>query len=146
VILVNKWDLIEKTSETILTFQQRIKERIAPFRDVPIIFTSAITKQRIHKVLEVAVHVFENRRRKIPTAQLNRIMLEAIENNPPPSVKGKYVKIKYVTQLPTHAPSFAFFCNLPQYIKEPYRRFLENRLRESYDFNGVPIQIFFRKK
>jgi len=146
VILVNKWDLIEKTSDTILTFQQRIKERIAPFRDVPIIFTSAITKQRIHKVLEVAVRVFENRRRKIPTAQLNRIMLETIENNPPPSVKGKYIKIKYVTQLPTHAPSFAFFCNLPQYIKEPYRRFLENRLRESYNFTGVPIQIFFRKK
>lgn len=146
VILVNKWDLIEKTSNTIRTFQQLIQERIAPFRDVPIIFTSAITKQRIHKVLEVAVHVYENRIRKIPTAKLNNIMLETIEKNPPPSVKGKYVKIKYVTQLPTHAPSFAFFCNLPQYIKEPYRRFLENRLRESFDFTGVPIQIFFRKK
>jgi GTP-binding protein len=146
VILVNKWDLVEKNSKTIQTFQQQINERIAPFRDVPVIFTSAITKQRIHKVLEVAIRVFENRRRKIPTAQLNRIMLETIEKNPPPSVKGKYIKIKYVTQLPTHAPSFAFFCNLPQYIKEPYRRFLENRLRESFDFTGVPIQIFFRKK
>lgn len=146
VILVNKWDLIEKTSNTTRTVQQQIQERIAPFRDVPIIFTSAITKQRIHKVLEEAVRVFENRRKKIPTARLNNIMLEIIEKNPPPAVKGKYVKIKYITQLPTHAPSFAFFCNLPQYIKEPYRRFLENRLRESFNFTGVPIQIFFRKK
>ena len=146
VILVNKWDLIKKNSETIQTFQQQIKEKIAPFRDVPIIFTSAITKQRIHKVLEVAIRVFENRRKKIPTARLNKSMLEYIEKNPPPSVKGKHIKIKYAAQLPTHAPSFAFFCNLPQYIKEPYRRFLENRLRESFDFTGVPIQIFFRKK
>ncbi len=146
VILINKWDLIEKNSQTIRTFQQQIKEKIAPFRDVPIIFTSAITKQRIHKVLEVAVRVFENRRKKIPTARLNKVMLETIEKNPPPSVKEKYIKIKYVTQLPTHAPSFAFFCNLPQYIKEPYRRFLENQLRENFNFTGVPVQIFFRKK
>ncbi len=146
VILVNKWDLIAKNSDTIRTFQQQIKEKIAPFRDVPIIFTSAITKQRIHKVLEVATLVFENRRQRIPTARLNKVMLETIEKNPPPSVKGKYIKIKYVTQLPTHAPSFAFFCNLPQYIKEPYRRFLENQLRENFNFTGVPLQIFFRKK
>lgn len=146
VILVNKWDLVEKTTNTTRAFQQIIMEKIAPFRDVPVIFTSALTKQRIHKVLEVAIQVYENRRRKIPTARLNKIMLESIEKNPPPAVKGKYIRIKYVTQLPTHAPSFAFFCNLPQYIKEPYMRYLENRMRDNFEFNGVPIQIFFRKK
>jgi len=146
VLLVNKWDLIEKETKTTLAFQEIIMERIAPFRDVPIIFTSAITKQRIHKVLEVAIEVYENRNRKIPTSQLNKIMLECIEKYPPPAVKGKYVRIKFVTQLPTHAPSFAFFCNLPQYVKESYSRFLENRLRENFTFTGVPIQIFLRKK
>ena len=146
VILVNKWDLIDKTTNTTREFQQVVMEKIAPFRDVPVIFTSAITKQRIHKVLEIAIQVYENRRRRIPTGRLNKVMLESIEKNPPPAVKGKYIKIKYVTQLPTHAPSFAFFCNLPQYIKEPYMRFLENRLRENFEFTGVPIQIFFRKK
>ena len=146
VLLVNKWDLIEKETKTTLAFQEIIMERIAPFRDVPIIFTSAITKQRIHKVLEVAIEVYENRNRKIPTSQLNKIMLECIEKYPPPAIKGKYVRIKFVTQLPTHAPSFAFFCNLPQYVKEPYSRFLENRLRENFTFTGVPIQIFLRKK
>jgi GTP-binding protein len=146
VILVNKWDLIEKDSKTSLEFKKIIMDKIAPFRDVHIIFTSAITKLRIHKVLEVAIQVYENRKKKIPTARLNKVMLECIEKNPPPATKGKYIRIKFVTQLPTLAPSFAFFCNLPQYIKEPYRRFLENRLRENFEFTGVPIQIFFRKK
>jgi GTP-binding protein len=146
VILVNKWDLINKQSQTVREETRIIKERIAPFQDVPIIFTSAITKQRIFKVLETAIEVYENRRKKIPTSSLNEIMLEAIRNQPPPSFKGKYIKIKYVTQLPTYSPSFAFFCNLPQYVREPYKRYLENRLRESFAFTGVPIQIFIRKK
>lgn len=146
VILVNKWDLIEKDSKTTLIFTQKILNKTAPFRDVPIIFISALYKQRIHKVLEVAIRVYGNRKRKIPTSSLNKVMLENIEKNPPPATKGKFIKIKFVTQLPTLAPSFAFFCNLPQYIKEPYRRYLENRLREHFEFTGVPIQIFFRKK
>lgn len=146
VILVNKWDLIEKETSTAKEYEKAIREKIAPFQDVPIIFTSAITKQRLQKVLESAIEVNENRQRKIPTAQLNEFMLEAINNYPPPSVKGKYIKIKYVTQLPTYSPSFAFFCNLPQYVREPYKRYLENRLREKFNFKGVPIQIFMRKK
>ena len=146
VVLVNKWDLIEKDSNTSRQFIKTIKDKLAPFQDVPVIFTSAITKQRIHKVLETATRVYENRKRKIPTSRLNQVMLKEISKNPPPSVKGKFVKIKYVTQLPTLAPSFAFFCNLPQYIKVPYKRYLENRLREHFEFTGAPIQIFFRKK
>lgn len=146
VVLVNKWDLIEKDSNTSRQFVKTIKDKLAPFQDVPVIFTSAITKQRIHKVLETATRVYENRKRKIPTSRLNQVMLKEISKNPPPSVKGKFVKIKYVTQLPTLAPSFAFFCNLPQYIKVPYKRYLENRLREHFEFTGAPIQIFFRKK
>ncbi|UCG27831.1 MAG: ribosome biogenesis GTPase Der [Bacteroidales bacterium] len=146
VLLVNKWDLIEKDTKTLRLFREKIIEKIAPFRDIPIIFTSAITRQRLHKVLETAIRVYENRKKKVPTGRLNNSMLEAIENNPPPAVKGKQIKIKYVVQLPTLAPSFAFFCNLPQYIKEPYKRYLENRIREHFDFTGVPIQIFFRKK
>jgi GTP-binding protein len=146
VILVNKWDLVEKQSQTVKEYTSVIKERIAPFQDVPIIFASAITKQRIFKVLETAIEVHENRRKKIPTSNLNEIMLEAVKNHPPPSFKGKYIKIKYVTQLPTYSPSFAFFCNLPQYVREPYKRYLENKLRESFNFTGVPIQIFIRKK
>ena len=146
VVLVNKWDLIEKDSNTSRQFIKTIKDKLAPFQDVPVIFTSAITKQRIHKVLETAIRVYENRKRKIPTSRLNQVMLKEISKNPPPSVKGKFVKIKYVTQLPTLAPSFAFFCNLPQYIKVPYKRYLENRLREHFEFTGAPIQIFFRKK
>lgn len=146
VVLVNKWDLIEKDSNTSRQFIKTIKDKLAPFQDVPVIFTSAITKQRIHKVLEMAIRVYENRKRKIPTSILNKVMLKEISKNPPPSVKGKFVKIKYVTQLPTLAPSFAFFCNLPQYIKVPYKRYLENRLREHFEFTGAPIQIFFRKK
>jgi len=146
VILVNKWDLIDKSTATAKHFTTEIKEKIAPFQDVPVFFTSAITRQRIHKVLEAAVKVHEHRKQRIPTSKLNKIMLEKITDYPPPSIKGKYIKIKYVTQLPTLAPSFAFFCNLPQYIKEPYKRYLENKLRENFNFTGVPIQIFFRKK
>ena len=146
VILVNKWDLIEKETNTAKAFEEAIKKRIAPFTDVPIIFTSVLHKQRIHKALEEIVQVHENRTRKITTSKLNEIMLEVIAHNPPPALKGKWIKIKFVTQLPTHAPSFAFFCNLPQYIKDPYKRFLENKLREHFDFRGVPIQIFMRKK
>lgn len=147
VILVNKWDLVKnKDSKTQKRFEEEIRNRIAPFRDVPILFTSTITKQRILKALEAAMEVYENRTKKIPTHQLNEVMLPVIDYYPPPAVKGKYIKIKYCTQLPTHSPTFAFYCNLPQYIKEPYKRYLENQLREKFNFTGVPIQIFFRKK
>jgi GTP-binding protein len=146
VVLVNKWDLIEKNSRTVEEYTREIKTRTAPFQDYPLIFVSAVNKQRIFRVLEEAVKVYRNRTRKIPTSQLNRIMLKAIEDNPPPAYKGKHIKIKYVTQLPTHAPSFAFFANLPQYLRDPYKRYLENRLRENFTFTGVPVQIFFRKK
>ncbi len=146
VILVNKWDLIEKDTDTSKEFTEKILQKIAPFKDVPIIFTSVITKQRIHKVLEEAKVVHENRKRKITTSKLNEVMLQAIEQHEPPSIKGKFVKIKYVTQLNTFYPSFAFFCNLPQYIKEPYKRYLENKLRENFDFRGSPIIIYMRKK
>lgn len=146
VILVNKWDLIEKDTNTTLEYEKAIKERIAPFRDVPIIFTSALTKQRLLKALELAIKTYENKTKKIKTSELNRVMLEVIEEFSPPSTKGKFVKIKYVTQLPTLFPSFAFYCNLPQYVKEPYKRFLENKIRENWDFKGCPIQIFMRKK
>ena len=129
-----------------LEYEEKIREQLAPFRDVPIIFTSTVTKQRIHKAIETAMEVFENRIRKIQTSKLNELMLGIIEATPPPSTKGKYIKIKYVQQLPTHAPSFAFFCNLPQYIPDSYKRFLENRLREEFFFTGVPIRIYFRKK
>jgi GTP-binding protein len=146
VMLVNKWDAVEKTTNSARDYEAKIMEKIAPFRDLPILFISAINKQRIHKVIETAMTVYNNRRKKIPTSQLNEVMLKVIEDYPPPAVKGKYVKIKYVTQLPTHAPSFAFFCNFPQYVKEPYKRYLENKLRQNYDFNGVPIQVFMREK
>lgn len=146
VILVNKWDLVEKDNSSTITFTKAIKERIAPFVDVPIVFISALTKQRILKALETAVEVYENRTKKIKTSELNEVMLEAIEAYPPPSIKGKFVKIKYVTQLPSQTPSFAFFANLPQYVKEPYRRYLENKIREKFNFSGVPVQIFMRKK
>lgn len=146
VVLVNKWDLIEKDHTTMKAFEDKVREQLAPFNDVPIIFTSTISKQRIHKALETATEVYHNRIKKIPTSELNEVMQEIIQATPPPSVKGKYIKIKYAQQLPTHAPSFAFFCNLPQYIPESYRRFIENRLRENFDFEGVPIKIFFRKK
>lgn len=146
VILVNKWDLIEKETNTSKEYTEKIKQKIAPFVDVPIVFTSVINKQRIHKVLEEAKEVYENRKKKISTAKLNEVMLDAIAAYTPPSVKGKFVKIKYVTQLNTYYPSFVFFCNLPQYVKEPYKRYLENKLRENFDFTGAPIQIYMRKK
>lgn len=146
VVLVNKWDLIEKDHTTTNAYEEKIRNQLAPFNDVPIIFTSTLTKQRIHKALETAMAVHQNRIKKIPTSELNEVMQEIILATPPPSVKGKYIRIKYIQQLPTHAPSFAFFCNLPQYISDGYKRFLENRLRENFDFEGVPIKIFFRKK
>jgi GTP-binding protein len=146
VVLVNKWDLVEKDHKTSLEFEEQLRRDLAPFNDVPIVFTSAITKQRIHKALEKVMEVHENRIRKIQTSVLNETMLGIIEATPPPSIKGKYIKIKYVQQLPTHAPSFAFFCNLPQYIPDSYKRFLENRLREQFNFEGVPVRIFFRRK
>lgn len=146
VLLVNKWDLVDKDHKTMLAYEEKIREELAPFRDVPIIFTSTITKQRIHKALEKAMEVFLNRTQKISTSELNDRFQEIIAATPPPSVKGKYVKIKYVQQLPTHSPAFAFFCNLPQYIPDSYKRFLENRLRDMYNFTGIPIKIFFRKK
>ena len=146
VVIVNKWDLVEKDQNTMIQFEKDLREQLAPFNDVPIIFTSTISKQRIHKALEKAMEVHVNRVRKIPTHQLNEVMLEIINTNPPPAVKGKYIRIKFVQQLPTHAPAFALFCNLPQYIPESYKRFLENRLREQFNFEGVPVKIFFRKK
>ena len=147
VIVVNKWDLIEdKQTNTIKEFEEQIMEKIAPISYPPIIFTSVLTKQRVHKAIETAVQVYHNKTKKVPTSQLNEVMLREIEAHQPPSVKGKMVRIKYVTQLPTHNPVFAFFCNLPQYVKESYTRYLENRLREHFDFTGVPIGIIFRKK
>ena len=147
VIVVNKWDLVEKETNTHRDFENLIRERIAPFTDVPIIFTSVINKQRIFKVLETARAVYEARSRRISTAELNDTLLPIVkEQNPPPSVKGKWVKIKYITQLPTRYPQFVFFCNLPQYVRDPYKRFVENRMRELWDFHGVPISIYFRAK
>jgi GTP-binding protein len=146
IILVNKWDLVEKDTNTSKLLEKEIKSKTAPFIDYDILFISAINKQRIHKVLDVIETVNTNRNRKIPTSELNEVMLEIIRNTPPPALKGKYVKTKYITQLPVGTPSFAFFCNLPQYIKEPYRRFIENRIRENFDFTGIPVRVFFRKK
>jgi GTP-binding protein len=146
VLVVNKWDLFEKDSNTMRDYIKGLKARIAPFDDVPIIFTSVLNKQRIIDVLNAAAQVWENMSRKISTSELNDVMLPEIENYPPPAWKGKYVRIKYVTQLPTRTPSFAFFCNLPQWVKDPYKRFLENKLREHFDFTGCPIQVFTRQK
>jgi GTP-binding protein len=147
VILVNKWDLVEdKETNTIKQYTQRIKQAIEPFVDVPILFISVLTKQRIFKAIETAVDVYNNRSRKIITRKFNEVMLPIIENYPPPAYKGKYVKIKFCTQLPTEYPQFAFFCNLPQYVREPYKRYLENKIREEFDFTGVPITIYMRKK
>lgn len=146
VIVVNKWDLIEKDSNTMKEYTEGIKAKLAPFNDIPVIFTSVINKQRILDVLDAAARVYSNYSRKIKTSELNEAMLPEIENYPPPAWKGKYIKIKYVTQLPTRFPSFAFFCNLPQYVRDPYKRFLENRLREKFDFAGCPVQIFLRQK
>lgn len=146
VLVVNKWDAVEKDSNTMKRYTEALKERLAPFNDIPIIFTSVIKKQRIMDVLDATAKVYANYSKKIPTSVLNEEMLPEIENYPPPAWKGKYVKIKYVTQLPTRSPAFAFFCNLPQYVKEPYKRFLENRLREKFDFSGCPVRVFIRQK
>lgn len=146
VIVVNKWDLIDKNNKTTKVFEETIRQKLAPFNDVPIVFTSVTEKQRIFKAIEAAAKVYENRVKKVPTSKLNDVMLPIIESFPPPAIKGKYVKIKYVTQLSGTTPMFAFFCNLPQYIKEPYARFIENKLRENFDFEGVPIQVYFRQK
>tara|TARA_Y100000782_G_C10183182_1_gene265005 strand:+ start:2662 stop:3966 length:1305 start_codon:yes stop_codon:yes gene_type:complete len=146
VILINKWDLVEKDTHTAKKFEEEIKKRIAPFKDVEIIFTSVLNKQRIHKALEAAVNTYNNRNRKLKTSELNDVLLPIIQQNPPPATKGKYIKIKYITQLPLAYPSFAFFANLPQYVKDPYKRFLENKLRENWDFTGTPITIYMRKK
>ena len=146
VIVVNKWDLFEKESNTMRDYTEALKARLAPFNDIPIVFTSVLNKQRILEVLNAAAHVAENMGRRIPTSELNDAMLPEIENYPPPAWKGKYVKIKYVTQLPTRTPQFAFFCNLPQWVKDPYKRFLENKLRQHFDFTGCPIQVYTRAK
>ena len=146
IMLVNKWDLVERESNTAKLLEKEIKAKTAPFTDFPVLFISATNKQRIFKVLELIGEVNVNRQRKIPTSALNEYLLKVIDKNPPPSLKGKHIKVKYVTQLPTYYPSFALFCNLPQYVKEPYKRYLENRIREHFEFSGVPIKIFFRKK
>ena len=146
VVLVNKWDLIDKNTHSVKEYEAAIREKIAPFTDVPILFVSALTNQRLLKALQAAIDVFKSRKKRISTSKLNDVMLEIINQNPPPATKGKYIRIKFCTQLPTKTPTFAFFANLPQYIKDPYKRFLENRIRQNFDFNGVPIQIFFRKK
>lgn len=147
VIVVNKWDLVEKDTNTSKAFEEKIRAKISPFEDVPIIFTSVINKQRIFKVLETAKKVYENRSQRIPTSKLNEEVLPIVkEQNPPPAYKGKYIKVKYVMQLKTAYPQFVFYCNLPQYIRDPYKRYIENRMREMYDFNGVPVTIYFREK
>jgi len=146
VLLVNKWDLIEKDHRSTKKFEEMIREKTAPFTDYPIIFTSVKEKQRIFKAIDAAVEVYENKYKKISTSKLNDVLLPIIENYPPPATKGKYIKIKYITQISGKSPMFAFFCNLPQYIKDPYKRFIENKLREHFNFQGVPIQIFFRQK
>ncbi|RIA08907.1 GTP-binding protein [Flavobacteriaceae bacterium MAR_2010_72] len=146
VILVNKWDLVEKDTKTTKEYEKAIRKELEPFTDVPIVFISVLNKQRIFKAIETAVEVYNNRTKRIKTSVLNEVLLPIIEHNPPPANKGKYVKIKYIMQLPTPQPQFAFFCNLPQYVKEPYKRFLENKLREQFDFHGVPVSVYMRKK
>lgn len=146
ILLVNKWDLVTKENNTALAVEKEIRARTAPFTDYPILFISATNKQRIHKILEIVDRVNANRNRKISTSELNDVFLKIVNDNPPPASRGRHIKIKYVTQLPIYTPSFAFFCNFPDSIKEPYKRFIENRIREKYDFSGVPVRIFFRKK
>lgn len=146
VMVVNKWDLIEKGTNTHLDFENEIRKKTAPFTDYSIIFTSVINKQRIFKALEAANEAFQNSRRRIATSKLNEVLLPIIESSPPPVFKGKYVKIKYITQLPTKFPAFAFYCNSPQYVKEPYTRFMENTIRRHFDFKGIPVQLYFRNK
>ena len=146
VILVNKWDLVDKKTNTIKLIEEGIRKEIEPFVDVPIVFISSLTKQRIFKAIETAMQVYKSRKKSIVTRKFNDVLLPIIQKTPPPAYKGKYVKIKFCTQLPSSYPQFAFFCNLPQYVKDPYKRFIENKIRENYDFSGVPINIFFRKK
>ncbi|MDC1505239.1 ribosome biogenesis GTPase Der [Winogradskyella sp.] len=146
VILVNKWDLVDKDTKTAKAFETHIREQTAPFTDVPIVFMSVLNKQRIFKAIETAVEVYKNRTKRIKTSVLNDTFLPIVERQPPPANKGKFIKIKYIMQLPTPQPQFAFFCNLPQYVKEPYKRFLENKLRDHFDFNGVPVSVYMRKK
>lgn len=146
VIIVNKWDLIKKTTNTAKEYEALIRDKIAPFTDVPILFVSALTKQRVLKALDVLLEVYNSLQTKITTSKLNDFFLPIIQKTPPPALKGKYIKIKYITQLPTPCPSFAFFCNLPQYVSDSYKRFLENKFREEYNFSGVPLRIYFRKK
>jgi GTP-binding protein len=146
VVLVNKWDLLEKSTNTAKEYEKTLKQRLAPFSDVPVLFISAKEKTRIFKAIETAIEVYENRQRKVPTSKLNEVILKALESYHPPVVRGHPIKIKYVTQLPTAVPSFAFFCNFPDDVKTPYKNYLENKLRENFDFTGVPIRIFFRKK
>jgi len=146
VVVVNKWDLFIKDSNTLRDYSESLKERLAPFNDIPVIFTSVVKMQRIQDVLDAATQVYANYSQKIPTARLNEALLPVIEETPPPAWKGKYVKVKYITQLPTSFPAFAFFCNLPQYIKDPYKRFLENQLRKHFNLTGCPVQIYCRQK
>lgn len=146
VVLVNKWDLVDKETNTAKEFEAQIRKEMEPFTDVPIVFISVLNKQRIFKAIETAVEVYKNRSKRIKTSELNEVLLPIIENRPPPSVKGKFVKIKFITQLPTPQPQFAFFCNLPQYVKDSYKRFLENQLRDHFDFHGVPVSVYMRKK
>lgn len=146
VILVNKWDTVQKETNTARDYEKELKNRLAPFNDVPVIFISAIEKVRIHKAIESALQVYENKSRKISTSQLNDVILKAIENYHPPVVRGHAIKVKYITQLPTHVPSFAFFCNFPDDVKQPYKNYLENQMRKNFDFSGVPMRLFFRKK
>lgn len=146
VILVNKWDLVEKETNTTRDFEAAIRHKIGQFSDIPILFISALTKQRILKAVEMAMQVYEDRKKKIKTSKLNEVMLPVFEATPPPAIKGKYIKIKYCVQLPTPSPQFVFFCNLPQYVKEPYKRFTENQLRKHFGFTGVPIEVYFRQK
>lgn len=146
MLMVNKWDLIEKDSKTADQFRKSLEERLGDMSYIPVIFTSVVEKKRIFQAIEMAMTVYENRQRRISTSEINEAMLPEIEHYPPPSTKGKYIRIKYITQLPGRVPTFAFFCNLPQYIKPPYQRFLENKIREKFDFTGVPLRLFFRKK
>jgi GTPase len=146
VVLVNKWDTVKKETNTAKEYEKELKKRLAPFTDLPILFISATEKLRIYKVIEIALEVFENRQRKVPTSKLNEVMLKAVEAYHAPVVRGNSIKIKFVTQLPTHVPSFAFFCNFPDDIKQPYKNYLENQLRENFNFKGVPVRLFFRKK
>jgi GTP-binding protein len=146
VVLVNKWDLVDKETNTMRDYEAQIRKEMEPFTDVPIVFMSVLNKQRIYKAIETAVEVYNNRSKRIKTRELNDTLLPIIEATPPPATKGKYVKIKFITQLPTPQPQFAFFCNLPQYVKDPYKRFLENQLRKHFDFTGVPISVYMRKK